>query len=214
MHPDFDAVLLAGGRASRLGGDDKTALVHRGSSLLDQAVGAASGARDLVVVGLREGSAAPATAILAREEPRWSGPVAAIAAGLDAVGKPPAAWTLVLACDLPRAPEAVAALWAGGGASLVGGGAVDEGASVDGLIAIDDEGRRQPLLALYRTSGLDDRIRTLAQDGALDGLSVRRLLAPLELLEVPVASGLCADVDTPDDLERLGVDWPRSRSTD
>ena len=190
----FDAVLLAGGRASRVQGADKTGFTSGDATLLDRAVEASAGARTLVVVGLREGRVPPAGALLTREEPAWSGPVAALAAGLDVV-EVAAPWTLVLACDVPRAPEAVQALLAGDG----------DGERRDGLLAIDSDGRRQPLLGLYRTCALETRLAALRADGPLAGLSLRRLLDGLDLLEVPVPDELCADVDTADDADRLGV---------
>ena len=191
----FDAVLLAGGRASRVHGADKTGFTSGDATLLDRAVEASVEARSLVVVGLRDGRVPPAGALLTREEPAWSGPVAALAAGLAVVGDP-SPWALVLACDLPRAPEAVAALLAGG---------AEDDEHRDGRLAVDSDGRRQPLLALYRTDALRTRLRGLRADGPLEGLSLRRLLDGLDLLEVPVPDELCADVDTVDDADRLGV---------
>lgn len=205
MTSAFDAVLLAGGRASRLGGVDKTAFTRAGATLLDQAIEAARGARTLVVVGPRDGVAVPAGAVVAREDPPWSGPVAALAAGLGVV-EHPAPWTLVLACDLPRAPEAVRAL-------LGVRPGHDPDLSADGLVAVDDDGRRQPLLALYRTAAVHDRLASLRADGPLEGLSLRRLLAGLGVVEASVASELCADVDTPEDAVRLGVERRPTRAT-
>lgn len=191
---DFDAVLLAGGRASRLGGSDKTAFTVSGSTLLERAVEAAQDARHSVVVGLRDGTAPPSGVILTREDPPWSGPVAALEAGLDALRSSPAPLTLVLACDLPRAPEAVATLRRAAG--------IDPR---DGVIAVDDEERRQPLLALYRSAALRDRLDVLALAGPVAGLSFRRFLEGLDLVEMHVPSDLSADVDTPEDAARLGV---------
>lgn len=193
---EFDAVLLAGGRASRVQGADKTGFTSGDATLLDRAVEASVGARTLVVVGLRDGRVPPAGALLTREEPARSGPVAALAAGLDVV-EVAAPWTLVLACDVPRAPEAVQALLAGDGDG--------DGERRDGLLAIDSDGRRQPLLGLYRTGALETRLAALRADGPLTDLSLRRLLDGLDLLEVPVPDELCADVDTADDADRLGV---------
>jgi len=194
----FDAVLLAGGRASRVEGVDKTAFTSGDATLLDRAVEASAGARALVVVGLREGRVPPTGALLTRERPAWSGPVTALAAGLDVVPRP-APWTLVLACDLPRAPEAVRAL-------LEDDGRHDgDGGRRDGLLAVDSGGRRQPLLGVYRTGSLRARLEALRAEGPLVGLSLRRLLDGLDLLEVPVPDELCADVDTVDDADRLGV---------
>lgn len=189
-----DAVLLAGGRASRLGGLDKTALGPSGHTLFDRAVAAASGAEQLVVVGLRDGPTVPPGAIVTREDPPFSGPASALAAGLVAISRS-APSTLVLACDLVRPREAVDLLFA---AAAEGHG------GSDGFVAVDEDGRRQPLLALYRSAALHAAVRSAAAQGSgLVDLSLRRLTAPLDLAEVPMPSALCADVDTPDDAERL-----------
>lgn len=193
-----DAVLLAGGRASRLGGIDKTALRVGGVALSDRALIAASAAARIVLVGLRDDRPAPPGVVLTREYPPFAGPVAAIAAGLTAMPTtpgsdvvPPPAWTLVLACDLVDPEPAVAAL---------ARAATAVNPAPDGIIAVDEDGRRQPLLALYRTSALRRAIRDA---GDPEGMSMRRLLAPLDLLEVPLPGALCADVDEPDDVSRL-----------
>ncbi|MFJ6170406.1 molybdenum cofactor guanylyltransferase [Curtobacterium sp. NPDC092190] len=187
-----DAVLLAGGRASRMGGVDKTALVSGGQTLSGHAIAAAAGARTVVLVGLRAGRTAPAGVVQVREDPPFGGPVAAIAAGLAAVADP-APWTLVLACDLVR-PEAavdrlVRAITGAGGA--------------DGLVAVDEDGRRQHLLALYRSDALRAAVRAL---GDPTGAAVRRLTGGLRLVEVPLPAALCADVDEPEDAVRATAD--------
>lgn len=186
---EHDAVLLAGGRASRMGGVDKTALIADGLTLTDHAVAASAGARSVVLVGLREGRTAPDGVVVTREDPPFGGPVAGIAAGLVAVAEP-AAWTLVLACDLVRPERAVDALLR----------AADDTADVDGFVAVDEDGRRQPLLALYRSSALRDAVRAL---GDPVDAAVRRLTAGLRLVEVPLSDGLCADVDEPADAARV-----------
>ncbi len=187
-----DAVLLAGGRASRMGGVDKTALVSGGQTLSGHAIAAAAGARTVVLVGLRASRTAPAGVVQVREDPPFGGPVAAIAAGLAAVADP-APWTLVLACDLVR-PEAavdrlVRAITGAGGA--------------DGLVAVDEDGRRQHLLALYRSDALRAAVRAL---GDPTGAAVRRLTGGLRLVEVPLPAALCADVDEPEDATRATAD--------
>ncbi|KTR43295.1 hypothetical protein NS263_00450 [Curtobacterium oceanosedimentum] len=183
-----DAVLLAGGRASRMGGIDKTALVADGLALSDHAVRAAAGARSVVLVGLRDGRTAPDGVVLTREDPPFGGPVAGIAAGLAAITES-APWTLVLACDLVRPERAVSVLF----------GAADDEADVDGFVAVDQDGRRQPLLALYRSDALRAAVRVL---GDPTGAAVRRLTADLRLVDVPLSADLCADVDEPEDATR------------
>ena len=46
---EFDAVILAGGRSSRLGGTPKAALRFRGDTLLERSLLAAAGARSVAV---------------------------------------------------------------------------------------------------------------------------------------------------------------------
>ncbi|WP_144804810.1 molybdenum cofactor guanylyltransferase [Curtobacterium sp. BH-2-1-1] len=190
---EHDAVLLAGGRASRMSGIDKTALVAEGLALSDHAVAAAARARSVVLVGLRDGRTAPDGVVVTREDPPFGGPVAGIAAGLAAIAEPaPAAWTLVLACDLVRPERAVdALLWAADDTA---------DADADGFVAVDEDGRRQPLLALYRSSALREAVRAL---GDPTDAAVRRLTAGLRLVEVPLSDGLCADVDEPADAARV-----------
>lgn len=189
--PPFDAVLLAGGRASRMGGIDKTALVAAGQALSDHAAAAAAGARTLVLVGLRDGRTAPSGVVHVREDPPFGGPVAGIAAGLASVSDP-APWTLVLACDLVRPEAAVERL-------LRAAEDAEDAGDTDGLVAVDEDGRRQPLLALYRSAALRAAVRAL---GDPDGAAVRRLTADLRLVEVPLPDALCADVDEPADAAR------------
>lgn len=78
----FDAIVLTGGRAERLGGTPKADLVVAGTSLRDRALAAVAGAERTQVVG---------------PEVR-GGPVAALASALPRVGAP---LVVVLACDMP-----------------------------------------------------------------------------------------------------------------
>ncbi len=187
----FQCVIVAGGRASRLGGIDKGALRDAGGSLVDRAVRASAAARAVALVG----PAAPRPRILRVEErPRFGGPVSALAAGLDALGDG-SAWTLVLAGDLPHVERAVPPLL----------DALDGAPAGDGVIAVDDAGRRQPLLAVYRTAALRRALGRL--DGA-GGASMRALLHPLALATIALGDQLCADVDTPADVQRHGLRDP------
>ncbi|MDC7121706.1 NTP transferase domain-containing protein [Cellulomonas fimi] len=79
----FDAVVLAGGRARRLGGTDKGAVVVAGQALLDHALAAVAGARAIVVVG--PPSVARPGVPTVQESPAFGGPVAGLAAGLAAL---------------------------------------------------------------------------------------------------------------------------------
>jgi molybdopterin-guanine dinucleotide biosynthesis protein A len=199
------AIILAGGRGSRLGGIDKPALEFEGRTLLDIAIQAAAGSATTVVVG--PGAHPGVTTV--REEPPWGGPAAALAAGMSALssglhGAVPGghAEVLVLAADHPRVDEAVRRL-----------SGVELGSS-DGVVARDAGGRRQPLLARYRTDPLQGAIDSmLTERGTLAGASLRSLLAGLDLLETALPDELCADIDTPDDARRHGIVIPEPERT-
>ncbi len=210
---EFDAVILAGGRSSRLGGVPKARLSVDGVTLLGRALQAARGARRTAVVGPDPGDLPPGT-LNGREDPPYAGPAAAIAAGLSllAAAGPapgpaatgPAPLTLVLACDMPRAAAAVAALLdAAAGAP---GGVPAPG--TDGVVAVSDDGRTQPLVGLYGTAALQRAVAGAAARNALAGGSVFALLASLELRTVPVPPGSTDDVDTWDDATALGAADP------
>ncbi|MFF2347951.1 molybdenum cofactor guanylyltransferase [Pseudarthrobacter sp. NPDC058119] len=205
----FDALILAGGRSSRLGGVPKQSLVFHGQTLLERAVAAAAGARLTVVVGdagvqpddggeSLPPSIRPGNLLACREEPPFAGPAAAIAAGLDTLagsgGGAPC--TLVLACDMPLASQAVAVLR---------DALLDSGAGTDAVVACSDDGRMQPLAGFYSTAELRRSCADLASRNALVNGPVRALLASLDVQLVTVPAGSTADVDTWDDAAALGV---------
>jgi molybdopterin-guanine dinucleotide biosynthesis protein A len=152
---DFDAIVLTGGRGSRLGGVAKADVRVAGRPLLDRARDAVAQARSTIVVG-----------------PEVSGgPVAGIAAGLLEVR---ADVVVLLACDMPLvSPNTVSRLT----------GALAGAADCDGALLTDDRGRRQYLAAAYRTASL--RIALSALDSPagqsmrrlVEGLHVREVAA-------------------------------------
>ncbi len=183
----YDAVVLAGGAARRLGGADKPAVRVGGRSLLDRVLGACGGAARTVVVGPRRPTVRPV--IWAREEPPGGGPLAGLAAGLRHVR---AERVLVLSADLPFLGEdAVRALLAG----LEGAGA-----GAEGVVVVDGDGREQPLVGAYRSEPLLRELGLLvAEHGTLGGLPLRLLTTELALgrLHHPTAS---FDCDTWEDI--------------
>ncbi|WP_297084243.1 molybdenum cofactor guanylyltransferase [uncultured Demequina sp.] len=184
----FDAIILTGGRAERLGGVDKGEIDVGGRSLLAHALDAAAPARAVAVVG------APVErtrVISTREEPPDGGPVAGIEAGLKALAGG-VNLVLVLAVDTPRAGAALPELLAAVGPS-------------EGAIAVDEGGRDQPLLGVYRRAALEAAIARLS---SAHGASMRSLLRQLALTRVPVAPGVTLDADTWDDVRKLRERWP------
>lgn len=181
----YDAVVLAGGAARRLGGVDKPGVRVGGRPLLDRVLAACADAHTTVVVADPRPTARPVT--WAREDPPGGGPVAALEAGLRHTG---AEQVVVLSADLPFLDEGtvrrlLAALRTG---------------DADGALLTDADGRDQPLVAAYRAPALRRELAVLAkgQDG-LAGLPLRRLTGALGLTRVPdpVAS---FDCDTWDDI--------------
>ena len=192
----WHAIVLAGGRASRLGGIDKTALYFDGMSLLDHALASVAGAQSTLVVGpesLR--SRVPHGVAVVAERPSFGGPAAATVAGLRALGAQPGSRVALIAADLPQAAAAVRELLAMG--SLA--------AQVDGVVAMDDTGTAQPLLAIYDTAALTTVARRAEAASPLAGTSMRALLAPLVLCHVRMPDALCADIDTPEAAQRHGI---------
>jgi molybdopterin-guanine dinucleotide biosynthesis protein A len=180
----YDAIVLAGGAARRLGGADKPGLRVGGRALLDRVLDACADARTTVVVGGRRTTARPVR--WAREEPPGGGPVAALDAGLR---QTTAELVLVLSADLPFLDRAtVAALLAA--------------ATREGALLRDPGGRAQPLVAAYRAEPLRREIALLAAEhGSLTGLPLRALTAELDLAEVTDTEPLASfDCDTWDDL--------------
>lgn len=186
-----DAVVLAGGLARRLEGVDKPALQIGGMTLLDRVLEACAEAGDLVCVGPRRETRRAVR--WTREQPPGAGPVAALAAGLASASSNPAPSVLVLAADLPFLDAGlVHSLWT-------------HAAGHDGAVLVDAEGRDQWLAACYARSVLRRRIEEqagAAPEGAA-GLSLRRLLAGLDLVRVPDPGGQSFDCDTWEDVRHV-----------
>ena len=181
----YDAVVLAGGAARRLGGVDKPMTAVAGVPMLVGVLSAVSNARSIVVVGPRRelpqfGDRLSWT----REDPPGGGPVAALAAGV-AVLASPAPLVMVLAADLPFVHGAIGPL-------------LDAAASseADGAVLVDRGGHDQPLAAAYRREPLLHRLATL---GAPGGAAVRELVGPMRLVRVR-RDDAAFDCDTWDDI--------------
>jgi molybdopterin-guanine dinucleotide biosynthesis protein A len=215
--PEFDAIILAGGRGARLGGADKPGLVVGSSTMAATAARAAvaAGARQVILVGpARPDVTAAAGEVTTADVPEtaagapsahWLRPASARARLIVTREDPPgsgpvpalraglaeaaAPWVAVLAADLPflRAEELRILL-----------AAAWEGASAGAVIA-DESGAEQWLAGCWRT-GL---IR--AALASYRGSSLRGLLGPLRpvlVRAVAPAQGPFPwlDCDTPDAL--------------
>ena len=185
------AILLAGGRSTRVGGATKPLFEVGGRTLLSTAVSAATdaGARPITVVAPVLDETLPVSWV--REDPPFGGPAAAV---VTALGTWPAAtdpeWTLLLACDLPWAGQAVRRL-------------VDDlpllPPDTDGLCLGDGSSRPQWLTGAYRTRALRAAASALPDAGR--DQPVRALVAELAIAVVAAPDDLTRDVDTWQDLE-------------
>ncbi|MGN6428539.1 MAG: molybdenum cofactor guanylyltransferase [Leifsonia sp.] len=176
------ALVIAGGRSSRFGGDKLQARLG-GRTLLDGTMQAVAGCEPIVLVS----ATWPRTAtgvVAVSEHPRWGGPAAAVAAGVAAL---PAEVeeTLIVAADLADPEAAVAALLA-----------------VESGLLADDDGRAQWLLARVPTAALRERIARLQAEGGASGRPARAILGELGLALVRAPAGTIADIDLQEDLER------------
>ena len=205
----LDAIVLAGGKSSRLFGVPKARLEWRGSTLLQNTVDAVlkAGARRVVVVG-PDAPVSDARVLMAREDPPFGGPAAAVAAGMHALehlDDPRGDQVLVFACDMPRVADAVSRLVGAG--HLLGGGD-----GVDGAVVVDAAGMRQPLAALYSRSALAGAVDAARASSTLDGASMRALISSLDRIELPDAIESTRDVDTWNDAAAFGIERPDDAS--
>jgi len=191
----WTALVLAGGRGSRLGNDDKAAITIGGTSALDQLLSSLPERVPIVVAGPERPTQRPVT--FRREWPIHGGPVAGIASGLEAVSTPV---TALLAVDMPWAGELMEHL-------------ITEFASCDAaaLVPVDGSGYRQPLCTVVRTEALR---RALGELGDPHGRSMRDLMSLIDVRERPLSEAEMRwvdDIDTPDDLRKARLTRAPSR---
>jgi molybdenum cofactor guanylyltransferase len=179
-------VLLTGGASTRMGAD-KARLVVNGETLAARSARVLSAVCDPVVeVGPRV-SGLPAI----EEDPRGAGPLVALLAGVGALGNPRV--VVLLACDLPFVEPSLLQLlveWPGTGTVIpVVDGEFQYACARYGAPAIDEAAAalRAGVSSLRAIAGADGEYLTEDQWGEVATLRT------------------FADVDTPDDWERLGL---------
>ncbi|MFJ4871234.1 NTP transferase domain-containing protein [Streptomyces sp. NPDC088757] len=187
MTTAYDAVVLAGGAARRLGGTDKPGVRIGGRTLLDRVLAACSDAGRTVVVGSPRPTGRPVR--WTGEDPPGGGPVAALDAGAR---ETEAAVLLVLSADLPFLDGATVR-------SLLG--ALDEDPGAETALLTDAGGRDQPLVAAYRSGPLRRELARLADEhGGLAHLPLRHLTHALRLVRLPAGPLASFDCDTWEDI--------------
>jgi molybdopterin-guanine dinucleotide biosynthesis protein A len=177
----FAAVVLAGGQATRLGGADKASIEINGRTLLEHALDAVIDAGEVVVVGEQVPTDRPVTFVV--EEPRYGGPAAGLLTGRGMLLR----WfptIAVLAVDMPHLTSSTFR-------RLHEAAVGHEGAALT-----DADGRRQ-LAFVVETARLDAVSPDLE---GRHGMSIRALLEPLDLVDVPAVGPEARDIDSWSDL--------------
>ena len=181
MTRTYNAVVVAGGSARRMGGIDKAEVKIGGRTLLERVLDATAGAELTVCVGPERPT--PARVLWTQEHPAGGGPVPAIAAGLRHVT---ARTVVVLGIDTPFVTRAVVEAL------------VNARGTADAAVVRDDQGVVQPLIGAYATGPLRSRLNYFRE---LDGVPLMRVLEGLGCRVID-APGVALDCDTWEDVER------------
>lgn len=229
----LSAILLAGGRGSRMGGVEKALLRRDGQPQIERWLQELE-VREVHAVVVGPPSLRPhiQTAVpLVRETPQFAGPAAGVLAGvaelrrrwgdttLDRDSHPdlaadgaPSGWTLLLAVDL--AEPAPLLDWLLGHLDGPGNSKRSDatvGAVPAAVLPYDQSGRQQHLSAAVPTGWLLHRVGQLTP-GEVEHRPLRWLLRGLddavEVRSPVVPRGLSDDADTLHDAHRLGLRLP------
>jgi molybdopterin-guanine dinucleotide biosynthesis protein A len=185
------AIILAGGKAERLGGINKALLEIGGQTLVERARDAAAGCDPLLLAIGASDFAVPGTIAIPDLAADYAGPLAGVAAAVDALAESPAEWLLSLAVDTPFFPHDFVAR------ALP----LATGDAVIGCFGAQD----YPTNALWRLAALRDLPRAL-RDGTAPR-SLKRLAQSLKSTRLDYAAVTDDDpflnANTPQDLAFL-----------
>lgn len=177
VSPDVTAVILAGGRGSRMGGIDKACAVAGDARLIDHVLSSLT-SYPRIVVSSRQPQGLPIDVTVVAEDPPFAGPLAAIARGIAEVTTP---YTFLTTVDAPLAAYLLPLLTAAIG---------DHSAAV----IRSRQGFLEPLIALWKSADLAAALATTGTDGA-----ARKLYASGTYVEVE-GNGSERDYDTLEEL--------------
>jgi molybdopterin-guanine dinucleotide biosynthesis protein A len=173
--PPITAVILAGGRATRMGGEDKGLVELAGRPMIAHVLAALAPQVERVIINANrnlERYAAFGWPVVADEDSGFLGPLAGLAAGLRAADTP---LVLTAPCDCPLlAPDLVARLYSALEAE-------------DAEIAVPFDGERlQPVFALVKTELADSLAAYLGGgDRKIDRWFAQHRLARVDFSDRP-----------------------------
>jgi molybdenum cofactor guanylyltransferase len=185
------AIILAGGRATRMGGTDKGLVELAGRPMIAHVLAALAPQVDRVLINANrnhEAYAAFGWPVIADQEEGFLGPLAGLAAGLQAAATP---LVITAPCDCPAlAPDLVARLYS-----------ALEGENAEIAVPFDGE-RLQPVFALVRRELRDSLAAYLAGgDRKIDRWFAQHRLARVDFSDRP---DTFVNVNDPD--ERAAVE--------
>lgn len=203
---DVSAVILSGGRSQRFGGTHKPGVEVAGTAVISRILSAvveAAPDAEIWVAGETAGLSASERdrAAAVREEPKFAGPLAGIAAAVTEIvashgssdssllNADEAAVTLIVAGDMPLVtPEHL--------------GDLVSACAQSGIPAVgfDDRGSMQFLCAAWPTRLLS---RRLSEIGDPANRAVKLLYRDQETVRVDVDPGQLLDFDTPEEFDRV-----------
>jgi molybdopterin-guanine dinucleotide biosynthesis protein A len=146
----ISCIILAGGRARRMQGEDKGLLSFRGRPLIEHVIDRVKPQVDQIIISANRNTeryACYSDLVIADQNPDFSGPLAGIASCLPHCQH---ALTLVVACDMPQLPQNLVVRLSS--------------AIHEHEIAIASCELRQQLALLLKTSLLDSINRVLANN--------------------------------------------------
>jgi molybdopterin-guanine dinucleotide biosynthesis protein A len=192
---DFEGFILAGGASSRMG-EDKSRLLIGGRTFVERIAEALKPlVTRLSLVSSREDAAAHGLANV-RDVHAGCGALGGIHAALASCRAPRA---FVVSCDLPFVTR-----------ELFGRLAEFNGQGVDAVAPIQEDGRQQPLCAIYERSACLPVAETLIREGDLRPRSLLRLVRTRrvafdELSDLEGSELFFTNVNTPEDYEKAKV---------
>lgn len=200
MREQITGLILAGGRARRMGGQDKGLIPLAGRPLIAWVIAALQPQVGRILISANRNQAAYAAfghPVIGDEAvgealAGFQGPLAGIAAALSVAETP---WLLTLPCDAPLPPVDLAARLA---AALVHGGSAR---ATSDLAVAWDGARIQPVHALLSRSLLPDLLTFLAAgERRLETWQARHHPAIADFSDCPQAF---LNLNAPEDIQRL-----------
>ncbi|ACV08901.1 molybdenum cofactor guanylyltransferase [Jonesia denitrificans] len=185
-------IILTGGHGSRLGTTNKAELPLGTTTFLNHILTTLpSFHHPTILVGPPPHTPTHIPVITTQEHPPHTGPLAAIAHATTHL-PPQTTYTTILACDTPHAAHAITPLTHALTTT-----------HQDAALAVDKEGRWQPLVAVYDVAALATALDALRDSGGLAHRPVKHLIAALNITTVPLPQLWTFDVDTPQDYSQM-----------